>query len=203
MRLGAADQAWVPAAGCRSAGRRAGADVCCCPRRALPRLMHTPTPSLCCLRPALQEDWFGDPDAVRSKVGLLDEQPGSSRAEVRRRGGAQPEAAGGRADMKDGRVAVWPTSGSGVEWLFAAAPRLLLRRGPRPRRRRAGPASSSGSRRPPCCQLPALPRAPLCRRRRRAKSALRRTQWPTWRPRAAATTTARQATAFGAACCSR
>lgn len=28
-----------------------------------------------------QEDWFGDPERVRTQVGLLDEQPGSRRAE--------------------------------------------------------------------------------------------------------------------------
>ncbi len=30
----------------------------------------------------LQEEWFGDPDAVRNKVGLIDEQPSTRRAEA-------------------------------------------------------------------------------------------------------------------------
>ncbi len=30
----------------------------------------------------LQEEWFTDPDGVRFKVGLLDEQPSTSRKKV-------------------------------------------------------------------------------------------------------------------------
>lgn len=43
---------------------------------------------------ALQEDWFGDPNAVRQKVGLIDEQPSTSRKEASgRRWGAWAELA--------------------------------------------------------------------------------------------------------------
>lgn len=49
--------------------------------------MLTPSPTWRC---PPQEDWFTDPDAVREKVGLLDEQPSTRRKEV----GRQPGPAG-------------------------------------------------------------------------------------------------------------